>query len=174
MNTYVAWEIVKEKSELSLLLISYRLLTTTVAMRNSCRLAASTGFLGEGVCMEEGRATGAAFLRILGHDPGPIETMLPKLAVQGVHSMRFAAVSAEERVKTGCTIRCGKNRGVCIRSTLATEDKGSVIIFTVRAGTERAVHVRRVAEVRVMTPRTTAGAVGHTHVKGCLLEEANR
>ena len=162
----------KEKSELSLLLIGYRLLTTTT--RSSCRLAASTGFPGEGVCTEEGRAPRAAFSRILGRDPGPVKMVLPELAAWRVCSMRLAAVSAEGRVGTGHTIRCGRNRGVCMRSTLATEGKGSVIVFAMRAGTKRAVHARRVAEVRVVTPRTTAGAVGCPHVERRLPEEANR
>ena len=88
--------------------------------------------------------------------------------------MRLAAVSAERRVGAGRTIRCRGNRGVGMRSTLATEGKGSVVVFAMRAGTKGAVHARRVAEVRVMTPRTTAGAVRRSHVKGRLPEEANR
>ena len=88
--------------------------------------------------------------------------------------MRLAAVSTEGWVGTGRTIRCGGDRGVCMRSTLATEGKGSVVVFAMRAGTEGAVHARRVAEVRVVTPRTTAGAVGRPHVEGRHPEEANR
>ena len=142
----------KKKSELSLLLIGYCLLTTTAATRSSCRLVASTGFPGEGMCMEEGRATGAAFSRILDPDPRPIEMVLPELAASRVHGMGFAAVSAEGWVGVGHTIRCRENRGVCMRSTLATEGKGSVVIFAVRASTQRAVHAERVAEVCVMSP----------------------
>ena len=88
--------------------------------------------------------------------------------------MRFAAVSAERQVGAGHANRCRGNRGVCMRSTLAAEGKGSVVVFTMRAGTERAVHARRVAEVRVVTPRTTADAVGCPHVERRLPEEANR
>ena len=98
MRTYEAWEIMKEKSELSLLLISYRLLTTTMATQSSCRLVASTGFPGEGVCTEEGRAMRAAFLRILDYDSRPAETVSPEPAVQRVCGMRLAAVSAKGRV----------------------------------------------------------------------------
>ena len=60
-----------------------------------------------------------------------------------------------------------------MRSTLATEGKRSVVVFAMRAGTEGTVHVRRIAEVHVMTPQTMVGAVGCPHMKGRLLEEAN-
>ena len=43
-----------------------------------------------------------------------------------------------------------------------------------RAHTDRAKHASRVAEVRVMTPRTTAGAEGHTNLHGRLPKEADR
>ena len=102
--------------------------------------------------MEEGRALRAAFSQILGHDPRPIETVLPELAAWRVRGMRLAAVSAEGQVGTGRTNCCGRNRGVCMRSTLAAEGKGSVVIFTVRASTQRTVHMERVAEVRVVSP----------------------
>ena len=68
-GTYAAWEIIGKKSESRRLLIGYHLLATTTAMCSSCRLATSTGFPGERMCVEEGWASRAAFSRISGHDP---------------------------------------------------------------------------------------------------------
>ena len=88
--------------------------------------------------------------------------------------MRFAAVSAERTVGAGRANRCRENRGVRMRSILATEGKGPVVVFAMRASTKGAVHTRKVAEVCVMTPRTTADAVEHPHMQGRLPEEADR
>ena len=49
-----------------------------------------------------------------------------------------------------------------------------MIFFTVRAHADGAENASRVAEVRVMTPRTTAGAEGHTNLHGRLPKEADR
>ena len=43
-----------------------------------------------------------------------------------------------------------------------------------RAHTDGAEHASRVAEVRVMTPRTTAGTEGHANLHGRLPKEADR
>ena len=144
-----------------------------MAIQSSCRLAASTSFPGEGACTEEGRATRATFLQILDHDPRPVEMVLPELAAWRVCGMRLAAVSAEEWVGTGCTICCRRNWRVWVRSTLAAEGKGLVVIFMVRASTERTIHAKGVAEVHVMTPWTAASAVEHSQVEGHLSEEAD-
>ena len=42
-----------------------------------------------------------------------------------------------------------------------------------RAHTDRTENTSRVAEVRVMTPQTTAGTEGHTNLHGCLPEKAD-
>ena len=123
--------------------------------------------------MEEGRTTLAAFSQILGYDPGPIEMVLPELAAWRVCGMRLAAVSAERQVGIRCAIHCRGNRRIGIRSTLAANSKGPVVIFMVRTSAKGTVHAKGVAEVCVVTPRTTVGTVGHPHVKGCFSEEAN-
>ena len=81
-----------------------------------------------------------------------IKTVLPELAAGGVGSMRFATVLTECQVRTGFSIGGGGDRGILLGVALAASCKSAVVVFTVRAYTDRADHVRGVAVIHIMTP----------------------
>jgi len=107
------------------------------------------------------------------HNPGTVEMMLPELAAERVGSMGFATVLADSIVRTGGIISGGRDRENLFGVVFAACCKSAVVYFAVRALAYGAENASRVAIVRVMTPRTTAGAVEHPNLHGCLPEVAD-
>ena len=131
--------------------------------------APGTSFPGERMNM----GSESFWPRISFYNPGTVETVLPELAVGRVGSMRFATVLADSNVRAGSIIGGGRDRGNLFGVAFAACCKSTVVYFAVRALAYGAKNASRVAIVRVMTPRTTAGAVGHPNLHGLLPEVAD-
>lgn len=86
--------------------------------------------------------------------------------------MRFAAVLTESGVGAWSAVRGRGGMGLAFKVARITEC--AVVLFTMRARTNRADDARIIAVVGVVTPSTAAKAERHTNMHGCLAEIADR
>jgi hypothetical protein len=97
--------------------------------------------------------------------------MLPELTTGRGGGMGFAAVLARSGVGAWGAVH---SRWGGVTFTIAAVTKRAMVLFTMGALTDGADNARIVAEIRVMTPRITAGAEGHADFHGCPSEVAYR